>query len=314
MFKLLPVRATGLNMEEHLKRGVCAALRSDPAWDCVVITDEADKNSPRWLCLGCKVYYSGSATRIKEHLLGLKKSKACDQKKATAAFREALENVKKRHTGKIQKKEHRKIVESVNAACEAGNMNVDKAARALSRANAGLIQPGICFDVSHGEHCDDAIAELFYACNIPAAVADHPKFIKVVKALRAAPSSYKPPDRHKLHGALLDSTVQKIRRRLGPLRQAAVKSCCTLLSDGWETVNHDHLINFLFGTARCIFFEGTVQLGSKDHETADFIAELMRQQMEAIGKLTIVQIVTDTCKVMQVCFFLPTSCTARLLC
>ena len=141
MFKLLPVRETGLNMEEHLKRGVCAALRSDPAWDCVVITDEADKNSPRWLCLGCQGYYSGSVTRIKEHLLGLKKSKACDQKKATAAFREALENVKKRHTGKMQKKEHRKIVESVNAACEAGNMNVNKASRALSRANAGLIQP-----------------------------------------------------------------------------------------------------------------------------------------------------------------------------
>ena len=65
--------------------------------------------------------------------------------------------------------------------------------------------------LSHGEHCDEAIAELFYACNIPAAVADHHKFKKVVKALRAAPSSYKPPDRHKLHGALLDSTVQSLR-------------------------------------------------------------------------------------------------------
>ena len=56
-----------------------------------------------------------------------------------------------------------------------------------------------------------------------------------------------------------------------------------------------------------------MQLGSKDHETADFVAELMRQHMEAIGKFTIVQIVTDTCSVMQVCFLLPTSCTARLL-
>ena len=60
-------------------------------------------------------------------------------------------------------------------------------------------------------------------------------------------------------------------------------------------------------------FRGHSAAGEQDHETADFIAELMRQQMEAIGKLTIVQIVTDTCKVMQVCFFLPTSCTARLL-
>ena len=84
MFKLLPVRETGFNMEEHLKRAG-AAVRSDPAWDCVVITDEADENSLRWLCLGCKVHCSGSATRIKEHLFGLKKSKACDQKKANAA-------------------------------------------------------------------------------------------------------------------------------------------------------------------------------------------------------------------------------------
>ena len=107
--------------------------------------------------------------------------------------------------------------------------------------------------------------------------------------------------------------VTKIRRRLVPLRKAAVKHCATLLSDGWDTVMRDHLINFLFGTASCIFFEGTVELKSEEHESAEFVAELMRQHIEAIGKFTFVQVVTDTCSVMKVCFFLPLVCTARLL-
>ena len=247
VFKVMPVRETGLNMEEHLKRGG-ATVRSDPAWDCVVITNEDDKNSPRWQCLGCGAFYSGSATRIRAHLLGLKASKACSQKRSNSAFKDGLEKVKEQHTRKMQKKEHQKVVNSVNAACEAGNMNVNQAAKALAKADS-FNQPGICFDLSHGEHCDEAIAEPFYACNIPAAIANHPKFKKVVKALRAAPASYRPPDRHKMNGALLDSTVTKIRRRLVPLRKVS-----TLLSDGWDTVMRDHLINFLFGTASCIFF------------------------------------------------------------
>ena len=56
-----------------------------------------------------------------------------------------------------------------------------------------------------------------------------------------------------------------------------------------------------------------MELKSEEHESADFVAELMRQHIEAIGKFTIVQIVTDTCSVMKVCFFLPLVCTARLL-
>lgn len=71
------------------------------------------------------------------------------------------------------------------------------------------------------------------------------------------------------------------------------------MSDGWDTADHDHLINFLFGNASCMFFEGTVELGSTDHEDAIFVSSLMTDSMTRIVPLALVQVVTDTCSVMQ---------------
>ena len=49
----------------------------------------------------------------------------------------------------------------------------------------------------------------------------------------------------------------------------------------------------------CVFFEGTVELASTDHENAEYVSLLMAEAMVRIGPLSIVQIVTDTCAVMQ---------------
>jgi hypothetical protein len=78
-----------------------------------------------------------------------------------------------------------------------------------------------------------------------------------------------------------------------------VRDGATLISDGWDNVNKDHLINCLFGNASCLLFDGTVQLSSDDGESADFVAELLRQCMERNGPFAFVQIVTDTCSVMK---------------
>lgn len=51
-----------------------------------------------------------------------------------------------------------------------------------------------------------------------------------------------------------------------------------MLSDGWDTVEHDHLINFLFGNASCMFFEGTVELTSQDAENAEMVSQLLQQR------------------------------------
>lgn len=78
-----------------------------------------------------------------------------------------------------------------------------------------------------------------------------------------------------------------------------MENCATLLSDGWDTADRDHLINMLYGSCRAIVFDGTIELTSRDEENAELVAELMRQCMERIGRLAFIQVVTDTCSTMK---------------
>ena len=83
------------------------------------------------------------------------------------------------------------------------------------------------------------------------------------------------------------------------MREATLKHGGTVVSDGWDDVAKNHLINFLVGTAKGFFFDGTIMLKSDDSENAGRVAELICAEIEAVGKYSIVQVVTDTCSVMK---------------
>ena len=91
----------------------------------------------------------------------------------------------------------------------------------------------------------------------------------------------------------------RLQRELAPFREAICRDGATLVSDGWDNVSRDHLVNCLFGNASCLIFDGTVQLSSDDAENAAFVAELLRQCIERNWRFAFVLIVTDTCSVMK---------------
>ena len=265
----------------------------EPCWECVQITDEEDASNPRWKCNGCGEFKSGGATRVANHLLGEGGSKKCSLVLADDAFRAQVEKVMESAASKAARKHAKKQVALVNQAAGAGTSS--STAMIPRAAN----QPALSFGTNHAEACDKVIGELFYACNLPAALADHPKWKRAVEVLRTAPASYKPPNRQKMYTTLLDTTVSSLRTRLAPLEEAVLRNCCTMLSDGWDTVDHDHLINFLHGIANCMFFDGTVELQSDDSENAVFVGELLRQRIINTGKFAVIHVCTDTCSVMQ---------------
>ena len=88
--------------------------------------------------------------------------------------------------------------------------------------------------------------------------------------------------------------MSRLQSELQPLRNAICRNGATIISDGWDTVSKDHLVNCLYGNASCLLFDGTVELTSEDSESADFVAELLRQCMERNGRFGFVQVVTDT--------------------
>jgi len=48
-----------------------------------------------------------------------------------------------------------------------------------------------------------------------------------------------------------------------------------------------------------MFFDGTIELNSEDHESAAFVGELFKQRMMKIGVFAFIHVCTDTCSVMQ---------------
>eukprot|EP00965_Chrysotila_dentata_P145529 4806962-Pleurochrysis_carterae.AAC.1 len=48
---------------------------------------------------------------------------------------------------------------------------------------------------------------------------------------------------------------------------------CTVITDGWDYVERYHLVNVLISSARDIFFQGTKELASSDHEDAEAVAK-----------------------------------------
>mmetsp|Transcript_44153 Transcript_44153/g.94012 ORF Transcript_44153/g.94012 Transcript_44153/m.94012 type:complete len:212 (-) Transcript_44153:121-756(-) len=176
------------------------------------------------------------------------------------------------------------------------------ASTAVSTAGSaarGPDQRALSFGTVRFKVVDDAIARFFYGCNISASVVERNLFHEMVRVLRVAPVDYKPLNRKRMYGLQLEKTMAGLQAEVQPLRKAVLRNLGTLMSDGWDTADRNHLIHFLVGTASCAFFEGTVELGSTDHENANMVYLLMAEAIKRIGALSLCHICTNTCAVMK---------------
>lgn len=239
--------------------------------------------------------FVAGATRIQNHLLGENGSKKCSAQCADDDFKTAIDAIKVKAADKQAEKKRKMAVGQVNSAVHAGQgqMTISPGEQRVAK------QPALSFQKSSTDVVDEAIAAFFYACNISGNVIAHVKFKDMVRAIKAAPPGYLPPERHRLYGSLLDSVYEKTKRQLYPLQEAVMRECGTVCSDGWDSVTRDHLINFLFGNASAMFFEGTYELCADDAEDAQLVADLVIQCIRKVGELSIIQFVSDTCSVMK---------------
>jgi hypothetical protein len=117
--------------------------------------------------------------------------------------------------------------------------------------------------------------------------------------IKYAGSAFKPPNRQRLNGDLLDTLVKKQKTAEAPRRSSMMASGCTIMSDGWDDVERNHLVNLLVGTSEVAFFDGTVKLGAEDHENATFVSNILIEHIQKVGPLSVIQVCTDTCSVMK---------------
>lgn len=142
---------------------------------------------------------------------------------------------------------------------------------------------------------DIEIAKLFYACNLPFSIADHPQFVKVVKTLRPG---YTPPTRKTIGGSLLDTVTAELQIQMGAELQG---KSATLVQDGWSNIHNEPVIATCLQVENKSFLLDSYDCGSMA-KTADNCKELclksMKMAQEKYG-CTVRSIVTDNAKNME---------------
>lgn len=293
--------------------------RSGKIWQTVnvVFNDKAYTTSPQLICRDCKKEFSGGASRVKAHIM-----KFCSC--STSALKELRAELIKESESMAEQASHKRKMSELDAdvsssevypgdsvSCIGGRISVASPsamplpAPASSTGNTiGLVadsQRNIqSMTAMHtSSFMDEKIADFIYAEGLPFSIVESPQFKEMLKAAQGAPTHYKVPHRHRFAGDILESSVKRHKKDEQPIRDACILHGCTVVSDGWDDVERNHLINFLVSTTHGSFFDGTVKLTSEDKEDAKAVARHISDEIERVGALNVVQVVTDTCSVMK---------------
>lgn len=297
--------------------------RSGKIWATVsvVFNDKAYTTSPEVVCKDCKKAFSGGATRVKQHIMKWCTCTTSELKDLKVELlREAdsfAEKNKKKRVCKEMEQEtsssDKRSISSVTLGSLRTTSDVSDAAALSSVAQSGIFRQPPTVDLINdhqrnvasmlnavsSETMDDKIADFIYGCALPFNIVESPQFKDLLKAAQGAPTSYKLPVRHRFAGDILERSVKRLKADEQPIRDSCTVHGCTIVSDGWDDVERNHLINFLCSTTHGSFFDGTIKLSSEDKEDATAVAALLSDEIERVGALKVVQVVTDTCAVMK---------------
>lgn len=179
-----------------------APSRSSLEWSAVSIVHSGESQTPFVQCRFCGNEFCATASRIKNHVLGIMGSAAC--KGNSDEFLRLKENLIGKAVESASKKQAKQQATLVTAAASSGASG--KKSHSFQQAT---IESSIA--VATNEACDNAIANLILGENLPFALLSSPLFKQLVHVLKSAPSSYKPPPRERMSGILLDSTCNRLR-------------------------------------------------------------------------------------------------------
>lgn len=319
------MRSTGLNSlvastgNEVPVASAVGKKKKDFTWSLVDLVSNIQSRNPTVKCKRCSITFVGGAARIADHMLGRNRIAKCPGPQGGGEEAEpvvmALKRLREDSDEWNKRKSQKAAATLVN--CNASLSQLD-AAPSESGATSSSLYASSSKSTVHGSStssstthskqttlsfeprsADRAISRFFFACNIPGQIIDNPFFRDMIEALRACGPSYKVPNRVVLYDRLLDSCVRELREEEAPLRQVILRHGGTIVSDGWDDVAKNHLINLLTATCKMAFFDGTVELKSTDHEDAEFVASILKSHVERQGPLSIVQVCSDTCAVMK---------------
>ena len=191
-------------------------------WQHVIILEEAQLLSNSKLkCIYCDKEFRGGVAHIRGHFLG-------DSKLGIAKCLKVPDPV----TAQFKRED---------TECTENELNKRKS-DALDKATSSTIQQTgskqlqLTAMITQNEilETNKAIARLFYANELPFAIADNKYFKEALSAVAHAGPNYKPPGRAAISTTMLEAEVSDIDKKLTAHKKEAAHTGLSIVSDGWS--------------------------------------------------------------------------------
>jgi hypothetical protein len=139
---------------------------------------------------------------------------------------------------------------------------------------------------------DDHVADFLYENCLPLNVVNSRSWEIMLESIGQYGSDYISPSYWRLRVPLLEKAKVKTDGLRGKHEAAWKEYGCSLMSDGWTDMGGRHLLNFLVNSPAGTFFLGTANVSAETVD-AKLVAQLLSEQIDAIGPELVVQVVSD---------------------
>ncbi|WCJ21049.1 hAT transposon superfamily [Euphorbia peplus] len=281
-------------------------------WSHVTVLDRRDSTrggNVRWQCNYCKKEFTGSASRVKNHLLKLAVGgvQICD-----TIEKDTLEQVQKVVAEELAKKSKAKphpfalptsrsssIASPLGGTAGTGAFRVEGVNPFDQRKRKASITNPL-EKLANNERRDQLhseIARMFYSGGLPFHLARNPYFISsYTMAANQNLVGYLPPGYNLLRTTLLDKEKEAVERQLMPIKTKWHENGLSLISDGWTDAQKRPIINIMATTDGGAMFLKAVNCEG-DYKSKEFIANIFKDQIKAVGERNVVQVITDNAPV-----------------
>lgn len=278
-----------------------------PLWKYVEKQTKLGKGggNTKFICTYCKNVYTGSYSRLKNHLLKNQGHGIATCQKVTVANVLEMSKIEE-HAASVRDAIKTKDVPLPRSVCDSvGSVTIRETGSSSYRLEG--YEPkkrktvdgplAKAFNAQAREILDGEIARMFYSAGLPFNLARNPHFIKSYSlAANSNVSGYSPPTYNALRSKLLQKERTNIETLLETTKSTWKSKGVTIVCDGWTDPQRRPLINFMAINEGGPMFIRSVNCQG-EYKDKFFISTLIKDVITEVGVPNVIQVITDNAPV-----------------
>jgi len=257
-----------------------------PLWTYMTKKTKQGAKGRSWSfkCNICGETKSGSYSRVRANLLGIKNAGIAPCKKVTRCERLNMQRLE----DEFEKKKSESGARAVPLPWETSSV----ASSAFKKRKSSISPLERAFGIEVRDQLDQEIARMFYTGGLPFNLAGNPHYQRSFQfATDNKIDDYVLPGYNKLRTTLLHKERDHVEQLLEPVKLSWKEKGVSIVSDGWSDPTRKPLINFFATSENGPLFLKAVNCFGEVKDKF-FISDLMKDVLNEVGHQNVAQIIT----------------------